>query len=253
MEISWLHGNLVVKFTDYVMGNSFYSFLGDKNVNETAEELLALSEENNYGFALGLVPEVSVKGLDPERFHVHESREHFDYMYDTEQHIIYCGGKLKSRRNFLNGFLKQYPQYEVVTLNLTDDTVAHDIIELCHQWEKNKGHPIPNENKAHKRFLTYASAFDYTAIGILLDGKLIGYCSAVLLPNGHANALFEKVDITYHGVHALLRNEMAKNLCQLKHPFLNYEQDLGIESLRQSKKAFNPSGFLKKYSVSKKK
>jgi hypothetical protein len=250
MEASWLHGNLVVRFTDYVMGNPFYTFLGDKEVNETATELLKLSEKNGYGFALGLVPEVSAKGLDRDQFDVYESREHFDYIYEVERHLTYSGGKLKARRNFLNGFLKQYSHYKAVSLDLSDERVRNDILDLCRRWEENKGYPIPNEAAAHKRFLDSAIRFNYVAIGITLDEKLIGYCTTVLLPKGEANALFEKVDIGYHGIHALLRSEMAKVLHERKHPHLNYEQDLGIESLRKSKMAFDPTYFLKKYSVS---
>lgn len=253
MEVAWFHGNLVIRFTDYVMGNPFYTFLGDKKVNETATELLALSEKNDYGSALGLVPEVSVQGLDPKRFDIYESREHFDYVYEVERHLTYSGGKLKSRRNFLNGFLKQYPQYKVTSLNLSNEKIKQKIFELCHRWEENKGCQIPNEAIAHKRFLACAPSFDYIAVGIVLEGKLIGYCTAILLSDGKANALFEKVDTSYHGIHALLLSEVAKNLLKRKHLYLNYEQDLGIENLRQSKMAFDPSYFLKKYAVSKKK
>ena len=40
MRISQLNGNLVVLFTDYITGESFCSFLGTHNVNETTEILL---------------------------------------------------------------------------------------------------------------------------------------------------------------------------------------------------------------------
>ncbi len=166
--------------------------------------------------------------------------------------MTYSGGKLKSRRNFLNGFLNQYPHYKAIALDLKNENVGKSILDLCNRWEANKGYPIPNETLAHKRFLACASLFNYTAIGIMLDDELVGYCTTVLLPKGEANALFEKVDVKFHGIHALLRNEVAKDLHQRKHPHLNYEQDLGIESLRQSKMSFDPSYFLKKYAISKK-
>ena len=40
MGFSILNNNLVVKFTDYVNGQPFLSFLGDNMVNETARELI---------------------------------------------------------------------------------------------------------------------------------------------------------------------------------------------------------------------
>ncbi len=250
VEVCWLNDNLVVKFTDYVMGSPFYSFLGTSRVNETCEQLLSLSSLRGYGSALGLVPHVSIEGLSGDVFAIYESREHFDYMYDIESHVTLAGGKLKARRNFLNGFLKLYPHYEAVHLDLSQAGDRAQVLDLCHRWEQHKGYSIPNENAAHHRFLSGASQFKYTAVGIRLDDKLIAYCSTIMLPNGNANALFEKVDIDYHGVHALLRSEVAKDLNSRSHRYLNYEQDLGIESLRKSKMAYVPDHFLKKYSVS---
>jgi uncharacterized protein len=252
MELAWLKGNLVIRFTDYVMGTPFYTFLGHREAGETVDVLLALSEKNGYGSALGLVPEVSVQNLDPAVYDAFESREHFDYVYEVEQHFSFAGGKLKSRRNFLNGFLKKYPHYTTSSLDLESSETRTQILELCRRWEENKGYPIPNDAAAHQRFLESASSFNYAALGIFLEGVLIGYCTTVLLTGGNASALFERADTEYHGVHALLRSEVAKDLHKRGFPHLNYEQDLGIQSLRQSKLAFNPSYFLKKYVVSRK-
>ncbi len=252
MEVSWLNDNLVIRFTDYVTGSPFYTFLGDKNTSDTADRLLRLSEENKYGSILNLVPEISTQNLNLANFDVFESREHFDYIYNVKEHITYSGGKLKARRNFLNSFLKNYPEYKAKLLDLGDERTKEEILNLCSRWEDNKGYSIPNESEAHKRFLRYADRFSYTAIGIFVEDRLIGYCTTVLLKNGNANALFEKIDTNYHGVHALLRSEVAKDLDKRGYPYLNYEQDLGIDSLRRSKLAFSPSFFLKKYTVSKK-
>ena len=45
MRLSILNGNLVVRFTDYITGNPFYSFLGNNEVNDTVEKLLELSKK----------------------------------------------------------------------------------------------------------------------------------------------------------------------------------------------------------------
>lgn len=250
MLVCWLRGNLAIRFTDYVTGAFFYTFLGDREVNETAKELIELSTKDGYGPVLQLVPEEVAVLLDQDRFQVEASRDHFDYLYEIEQHVTYGGVKLKSRRNFLNGFLKTYPHYGSIPLDLNDELTRREILDLCRRWEENKGYPIPNEMRALSRFLEVSELFKYTTMGITIDSALVGFCTTVLLHDGRANALFEKVDIRFHGIHALLRHEVAKDLLRKGYTHLNYEQDLGIESLRQSKKAFNPTGFLNKYSVS---
>ncbi|MCE9619067.1 MAG: phosphatidylglycerol lysyltransferase domain-containing protein [Planctomycetes bacterium] len=251
MEFSFLNGNLAIRFTDYVSGEPFYTFLGDNKVNETAEQLISLSETCGYGSALSLVPEVAICKLDNTRFKAEETREHFDYLYELEQHVTFEGGKLKSRRNFLNGFLEQNPHYCALPLDLNDEDAKGKILTLCKKWEDNRGYPIPHEASAHARFLAAAEHFNYLTIGITVDSELIAFCTSILLPGGHANGLFEKVDTAYHGIHSLLRSEVAKYLRWKGFTYFNYEQDLGIEGLRQSKMSFNPVMFLKKYKISR--
>src|SRR3989344_9175835 len=52
MRLSTLNDNLVVRFTDYLTGKPFYSFLGNNKVNETAQTLINLSKKE------GLKPEL---------------------------------------------------------------------------------------------------------------------------------------------------------------------------------------------------
>ncbi len=61
MRISQLNNNFVVRFTDYLTGEPFYSFLGDNKVNETAEALLELSKKEKVMPKLQLLPEESIK------------------------------------------------------------------------------------------------------------------------------------------------------------------------------------------------
>src|SRR6185369_3066931 len=58
MKLSILNENLVVHFTDYLSGDSFYSFLGDKKVDETASALLDFSVKKKFRSKLHLIPEV---------------------------------------------------------------------------------------------------------------------------------------------------------------------------------------------------
>src|SRR5574343_1109613 len=47
IQISILNDNLVVKFTDYLNGDHFYSFLGTNKIKETTNILLDYTEKTN--------------------------------------------------------------------------------------------------------------------------------------------------------------------------------------------------------------
>jgi len=251
MEISDLNGNLVIKFVDYTSGEFFYTFVGTKKVTETVDTLITFSEANACGSTLHLLPEESVKDIDPTKFLIEESRDHFDYIYSIERYLTYSGTKLKSRRNFFNSFKKNFPDYEVVELDFENEDARTSVTNLFEDWKEAKGSSSVSESSAYNRFLEVAKHIPHTAVGLVLDGELIAFHVSAL-PNGeYANGLFEKANVKYAGVYQVLMHEVAKSLIKNGKQYLNYEQDLGIEGLRKSKMAFDPSHFLKKFSVSR--
>ena len=117
MRISQLNGNLVVRFTDYITGDPFYSFLGNNKVNETAETLLQFCKKEGAKTILELVPEDSIKGLNIKKFNIEEDRDHFDYIYPINSIASYLGSEYQKHRKMVRRFEKQH-KFEILTLNL---------------------------------------------------------------------------------------------------------------------------------------
>lgn len=250
MEVSLLNDNLVVKFTDYTTGETFLTFLGTKDVNETAQTLLEYSATKNYQAALHLIPEVSVVGLDPNIFLVAESRDHFDYICDIDRHIDYSGNELKAHRKLLRQFTETYPGFERVSLDLTSKDAQNDVTDLFRSWDESKGFIMTSEAFAYERMLSAARLLSYSAVGIRVDGKLIAFHVVSLPPGTCANALFSKADTTYRGVYPTLDHVVAQDLLRHGYTHMNIQQDLGIDNLRKAKLSLYPVYLLKKYSVS---
>lgn len=246
MEVSLLQGNLVIRFTDYTTGEPFLSFLGAKDVNETAGELLSHFPHPT----LNLVPEISAIGLDPNMFSIVESRDHADYICHIERHIEYPGYELKSHRKLLRHFKETNPQHQSVCLDMSAKKTQEEVAEVYRTWDENKGFITSSEAFAYERFIEGASQMRYSAVGIRIDGKLIAFHIASLCPGTCANALFSKANIAYRGIYSLLDHVVAHDLIQQGYTHMNIQQDLGIESLRSAKMALHPVYYLKKYSVS---
>src|SRR5947208_5845147 len=116
--LSELNGNLVVRLGAYVTGEVFYSFLGDRHVNETVEALIDLSCRENLQPRLQLVPEVVAEQLDANRFSITEDSRHADYILMVDRLCTYQGSRLASKRNELRKFLRLFPQTRFATLDL---------------------------------------------------------------------------------------------------------------------------------------
>lgn len=256
--ISQLNNNLIVRFTDYLTGESFYSFLGHDKVNETAEILLNFIKNEGMNPQLKLVPEESISSLSKEHFCIAEDMDNFDYIYDLNQISMYEGSQFMRKRNKVRRFLKTFPNSRVEILNLQKKDTQTDIFRLDEFWFKNKAgenvdSQITNEAIAIKRFFQahlQGHFSEVLGIGIFLDSELIGYSIFDIIPgNRHAVSHFSKANTTFVGVYDYFLRECAKILIDHGCTHLNYEQDLGIPGLRESKRSFL-SKFLKKTVVS---
>jgi len=254
MRICALNGNLVVRFTDYVTGIPFYSFLGDNEVNDTAEELIELSKKEGLKPELKLIPEIVATRLDP-RFKVAEDRDNFDYIYEIPILAELSGNAFQTQRNLINQFTRLYKNLAIKVVNLSEIYHKNNIMLLFNQWIENKDscflvEGCENEFLALKRLLLIDDypKFNLTCFEISVKEKLVGFIINEKV--GEYDIVhFEKADISFKGSYQLLMQKNSKILNQLNIKFLNFEQDLGSSALRFTKMKFRPVFFLKKYLI----
>lgn len=253
VRLSELNGNLVVRFTDYLSGDPFYSFLGMHEQEATLTSLGEFSQREGTGLMFKLLPEESIQGLSPD----HQSRvtadvDNFDYVLSVASLLTYTGNHLRGKRNFVNRF-KQHYQAVTTELTLTSDAVQRQLTELFGLWATQKGltsTDIDNELAAMTRLFYAAQRAPYVVIGIMVDGNLAGFSICEIIDADYAILHFEKGDTsTYVGIYPFLMQETARALAARGCRYINYEQDLGLSGLRQCKSSFHPYKLLKKYAV----
>lgn len=252
MRISQLNNNLVVRFTDYVTGKPFYSFLGNHNTNDTAEKILKLSEKEGLKIELKLVPEDSISELDKLKFKIEEDRDHFDYVLPTS--ILKDFNSINSldqrKKRAIKSLVRDHsPTIEI--LDISNEDHQRKIFEFIKESMPDDK-VIENEFLAISRFIKGYRDPDILLMGAFVNSKLVGFCFSEILGDKFSNFHFWKADIkNYKPMYSFLLQEKAKLLSN-KHnsDFLNIEQDLGIENLRKWKSSFGSQFYLKKYIVS---
>lgn len=245
---SLLHGNLVVRFMDYLTGLPFYSFLGTKEVTAIAHELLRLSVNEGLPTTLKLLPEASVTGIDAGIFTIAEDRDGFDYIYGIDTFLEMKGGAFEAKRKQLRHFENTFSS-EVVQLDLSHPLVKDQVMELCHEWarfkmEKGSNEYFHNEFLALLRYLNVACTADAIALGVYHDRRLIAISFGENNKGGYHTCHFQKaLTSQYKGLNVFLVREVAKALATKGMWFINWEQDLGIPGLRESKQSYQPCTF----------
>jgi hypothetical protein len=254
IRISMLNNNLVVRFTDYVTGELFYSFLGDEKENETVEELFKFLEKENSKQILKLISEEIGHKLVKSNFSLVLDQDSYDYIYSVSHLSKMQGWTKNSSGKNIRNFIKKYPNYVVKHCPIKE-TKKDEFIGMFKKWARNKGaenYLELNENKALVRIFDIKDE-NVNTVSLYVNGIFVGFTIYEILSSNYAISHFAKTDITFHNaISDILNWEEAKILDTRGVKFFNWEQDLGIPGLRKSKEKYRPSFLFKKLTISHK-
>jgi hypothetical protein len=247
-EIASLNENLVIKLPDYISGETTYSLLGKNRIDDSLVELLKEFSE------ISLVPEIVVKHIiNQDLFEISEDRDQFDYIYSIFDHATFTGKKFKSKRNKMNRFLQA--NEENINLEFADfqNKEHHAVIKQifdkwAHEGDKNSD-DAAQESLAIDRLLEFGSEFNLLGQILTINGNPEGFSVVEILSDEYAIYHFQKSLSGNPGIDIYLTNCTSKILLDRGCKYINWEQDLGLEGLRNAKINYQPIKLLKKYTI----
>lgn len=253
--VSSLNGNLVLRLRDYLTQDVFYTFLGKGSLTESVETLLAYSQSERLAPTLRLVPEICITPEIADAFAVVPDDASADYLLSIERLTSLSIGKLKRKKQNIRSFKCKYPAYEIRRLDLTSSAMISQIENLCKLWQKKKDRSeeeFRTEFSAIRRCLAFARHLDLIGFGTFMNEQLAAFNIYEILPGNYCMLHFCKADPDFRSLADTSESETAQLMGRMNCSIINFEQDLGLPGLRQSKQSWVPVGFLKKYSITKK-
>lgn len=180
---------------------------------------------------------------------IEEARGHWDYLYETRDLVELKGNRFHKKKNLLNQFLKKH----VYTFLPFGPSLVSQAISLQNDWcewrDCESSETLASENKVIEKTLTHWEKLDgLLGGGIQVDGVLIAYTVAEPMSDNMVVIHFEKANSDIIGAYQAI-NQMFLASLPNSLERVNREQDLDDPGLRKAKLSYNPSGFLKKYSV----
>lgn len=256
-SFSILNDNLVIKIHDFITGEYFYSTIGNTKIQQTIKLLLQKSEEDGLKPQLHLIPETVVKELkgSENEFIIKEDLDSFDYILSINELADLEGSRHANKRHHISKFKRTYQAHTLQTMDLHNKNIQQEIKDLFILWEKQKGKERKEtiiELTAIERLFDLISKMSIHCLGVYSQEKLVGFSTFHLVQDNYALLSFIKGDTTHRWIYEYLNHEIAKYLKTLGCVYLNYEQDLGIPTLRESKRRYHPIFYLKKYIIEEK-
>jgi hypothetical protein len=174
-----------------------------------------------------------------QRFKKIFDRDKCDYLYTKDTFESYKGSHLHGQRNLSLHFQEEYdPEFEPLQLRNFKD--AQFILE---EWVK-KGYGDYLENK--EAFENY-EALNLKGFIIYVDKVPVSYIFGSPINENTFLILSIKGDTKFKGIYPYTYQLLATHLPNYQ--FLNLDQDLGIEKLREAKLSYKPIEIIQKWEI----
>ncbi len=171
-----------------------------------------------------------------------------DYVYLTEKLVNLSGKKLAKKKNLISQFKRAYPDYQVLPITADRRDV---IVMFAAKWKRQRdaeGIYLQSELKALSNAMNMWNDIPIEGILICLNGKIAAFSVFSEQTPDMATIHFEKFDPDKKGSAQIINYEAARHLLP-RYKWINREQDMDLDGLRQAKKSYLPDRMLEYYSA----
>lgn len=248
-EIAEADGFLLIRFI--TEGKPAYMLpVGEGDRRQILTDIMNHARQNGeqfrmFGVCADTVP--VIEELFPDTFTFTPERDFADYIYLHSDLATLKGKKYQPKRNHVNKFKSLYPDY---TFEPLTPELVPECIRLETQWCKAENHKehmeLQDERKSINAALARMNELDIIGGVLKVQGKVAGFTYGAPLNHETFDTCVEKADTTYEGAYTVINQEFA-NMIPQQYIYINREEDLGIDGLRQAKLSYKPYLLLDKY------
>ena len=248
-----IHGENLAFFCQFDR-KSVYKFPLGKDLKPTLDAIIADARERGIPCRLTCLTAGDLDILEdwyPGEFYVQPDRDSFDYIYSVEALAELKGKKLQRKRNHCNRFFLLHPG--CIAEPITRENTPQ-VLQMLEDWFAQKLAADPTssfylEQAALRRALQYREELAMEGLVLVYKGKIIAMTMGSALSKDTFDIHFEKALEGYDGAYAAINREFARYL-RAKYPdllWLNREDDMGLEGLRQAKLSYYPDRLIEKW------
>jgi len=212
----------------------------------------ALPEEFPEGMVFERVP-CSLASLWslalPGRIEIEPQRSEWEYVYSLKDLVDLPGNRFHKKKNLLKQFLKS----EKWTFEPLVPETIREVLSMQEDWCAWKdcagSEGLSAENEAISRVLgAWEDLPGLTGGVVRVDGAIAAYTVAEAFGGDSLVIHFEKGNPEIKGIYQAI-NQLFLERMGAGFAWVNREQDMGDEGLRQAKMSYNPARFIEKVRV----
>lgn len=226
-------------------GKTYYMMpIGKMPLTEAFELIIKDAEENKIPFQMkGITSWMweDIQKVMPGRFRYISDRNNDEYIYLSEKLISLSGKKLQSKRNHINRFKADHPDWEYFPL--TSKKELDECIRMLDEWEETESPRIDKSQKydyiATKIMLENFEYLQLRGGAVRVNGKIAAFTIGEPLTADSFVVHVEKAFGEMNGAYTIINQQFIEHEAS-EFKYINREEDMGFENLRKAKMSYYP-------------
>ena len=190
-----------------------------------------------------------LEALFPGEFEFVEQRDYADYIYDTQSLATLSGKKLHAKRNHINRFVDNNPDwlYEPITAaNIEECRTMTNT--WCLQVDCEGDDDLKKEACAIKQAFENYEELHFSGGILRVGGEIVAYSIGDRLTDDIFMVHIEKAFADIQGAYPMINQQFVLANC-MDYPFVDRQDDMGAPGLRQAKLTYQPVRIADKYAA----
>ena len=233
-EVCVLQGAVVLRYI--YEGERAYSVCTADNLTE--ELISALLADSGGKLIVYALEDSQVSVFSSFEYEVEPLPDLFDYIYRRTDLALLKGGHLQAKRNHVNRFRANNPDFEYRPL-------TPELFDECRRltgiWQGEKGasETIDVERQVMENIFSNWESLGMIGGSIFVNGRMVAFSYGAAVTNDTFDICVEKADRNIEGAFAIINQQFASHLPE-QYIYVNREDDMGLPGLRKSKLSYHP-------------
>lgn len=238
------HRTIFLRFQD-LDGQFYYMMpIGKMPLKDAFDLIMQDAIENKTPFQMkGITTRMweNIQAEMPGRFRYLPDKDNYEYIYLSEKLIKLSGKKLQSKRNHINRFKADNPDWEYFPI--TTRAELEECSRMLDEWEEVSISKVD-----------FSKRYDYIATKIMIDqfeelqlqggairvnGQIIAFSIGEPLTADSFVVHVEKAFSGINGAYTIINQQFIEHTAS-EYTYINREEDMGIENLRKAKMSYYP-------------
>lgn len=215
----------------------------------SGELLQALREDSGHPLTLFGLEDETVQELKRTaarkgmKLRVNSRPDQYDYIYCRTELATLHGRRLQAKRNYVNHFRAEYPDFEYRPLepSLFDD--CRRVAALWHDAKKHDnpvyGDTLEVEKHAMEAIFAHWDELGMLGGSIFVNGSMVAFSYGSAITADTFDVCVEKANPGFQGVFSVINQQFCAHLPE-QFNFVNREEDMGLPGLRKAKLSYHP-------------